>query len=589
MPSMAACKRQAIDLPVSISGTRPLIPAKINGVDVHFLVDSGAFFSMISAATAEEFKLKMGPAPYGLTVRGVGGSVSPYVATVKDFTLANADIHNVEFLVGGSEGGNGSVGFLGQNLLQQWDVEYDLAKGMIRLMKDEDCRKNFLAYWAAPDQPVTLIDIGHATPLEPQTTGIAYANGVKIRVVFDTGAGTSVMSLKAAARAGVKPESPGVVDAGFGHGIGRGSIKSYIAPFDSFKFADGEQIQHTRLRIADIDLELADMLIGADFFLSHRVFVANSQHKLYFTYNGGPVFNLSTSQKTAPIAPNDTANSAQQAAPNLPPSSAAAAAGQEAEPADAAAFARRGTAFAGRREFDPAIADLTHAVQLEPTNAEYFFERGVVYRRMGQSEPASADFNRALELKPDYVLALMNRAELRLNAKDLAGVRSDLEAVDKLTAKEADVRLEMARLYARADLLPAAIEQLDSWILAHNDDARMVTALNERCRSKALLGQDLDGALKDCNKALGRSLKGSNGAIYDSRGLVRLRRGEYDKSIADYDASLQLSPQLASSLYGRGIALIRNKQDARGSADMAAAEKLAPNIAQSFERRGIVP
>ena len=34
------------------------------------------------------------------------------------------------------------------------------------------------------------------------------------------------------------------------------------------------------------------MLIGADFFLSHRVYVANSQRKLYFTYNGGPVFNL---------------------------------------------------------------------------------------------------------------------------------------------------------------------------------------------------------------------------------------------------------------------------------------------------------
>ena len=34
------------------------------------------------------------------------------------------------------------------------------------------------------------------------------------------------------------------------------------------------------------------MLLGADFFLSHRILVSNSQHKLYFTYNGGPVFQL---------------------------------------------------------------------------------------------------------------------------------------------------------------------------------------------------------------------------------------------------------------------------------------------------------
>ena len=41
------------------------------------------------------------------------------------------------------------------------------------------------------------------------------------------------------------------------------------------------------------------MLIGADFFLSHRIYVASSQKKLYFTYNGGPVFNLETAPATA--------------------------------------------------------------------------------------------------------------------------------------------------------------------------------------------------------------------------------------------------------------------------------------------------
>ena len=41
-----------------------------------------------------------------------------------------------------------------------------------------------------------------------------------------------------------------------------------------------------------LDLENADMLLGADFFLSHHVLVSNSQQKIYFTYNGGPVFML---------------------------------------------------------------------------------------------------------------------------------------------------------------------------------------------------------------------------------------------------------------------------------------------------------
>ena len=69
-------------------------------------------------------------------------------------------------------------------------------------------------------------------------------------------------------------------------------VKNYIATASSFKIGDGEEIQNARLRIADTDLPGADMLLGSDFFVSHHIFVANSQRKLYLTYNGGPVFNL---------------------------------------------------------------------------------------------------------------------------------------------------------------------------------------------------------------------------------------------------------------------------------------------------------
>jgi predicted aspartyl protease len=299
-PSFAACKREAIDLPVTTENSRPLIPAKINGEAVRLVVDSGAWFSMISTAAAGRLKLKIGPPPVELRLGGLGGSADPKVATVKTFTLANIDLPNREFLVMGSDFGGGSVGALGQNFLEVFDVEYDLANGKIRLMKDHDCEKAMLAYWVAPDQPVSIINIARTSRDEPFTIGSATVNGVKIRVLFDTGSPTSMMSFKAAERAGVKPGAPGVVEAGYIHGIGRDAIKTYIAPFESFKFADEEEIKHSRLRIADVDLADTDMLIGVDFFLSHRIFVANSQHRLYFTYNGGPVFNLSTSNPLKP-------------------------------------------------------------------------------------------------------------------------------------------------------------------------------------------------------------------------------------------------------------------------------------------------
>jgi predicted aspartyl protease len=93
----------------------------VNGTDARFLLDSGAFFSLISSATAAQFKLKESPAPYGFRIEGIGGSTGATVATVKQFTLAGIPLHNIEFFVGGSEVGSDAVGLLGQNFLEKGD------------------------------------------------------------------------------------------------------------------------------------------------------------------------------------------------------------------------------------------------------------------------------------------------------------------------------------------------------------------------------------------------------------------------------------------------------------------------------------
>jgi hypothetical protein len=200
--------------------------------------------------------------------------------------------------VGGSTIGSDNVGVLGQNILHLADVEYDLGQGFVRLVKPKDCSGS-LAYWSnATGTPFSVIKIDPTTPREPHTVAGAFINGTEIRVMFDSGAGLSLLSLKAAARVGVTPESPGVVYAGESRGIGRRTFSSYIAPFASFKIGD-EEIRNTRLRIAELNVPGVDMLLGPDFFLSHRIYVSNRQNKLYFSYNGGPVFNLSGGRSAA--------------------------------------------------------------------------------------------------------------------------------------------------------------------------------------------------------------------------------------------------------------------------------------------------
>jgi predicted aspartyl protease len=254
----ATCKVGILaELPVTMRGLRPLVSAKINGSEALFIADSGAFYSLITPAAAAQFKLQLRAAPYGFVLAGVGGEARAWLTTVKTFTLLDTPIANMEFIVGGNEL-EGAVGVLGQNVFRIADVEYDLARGAIRLMRPHDCRKATLAYWAA-SQPYSVVDIDPATPQSPHTTSFAYVNGARIRVLFDTGAPTSVLTLAAAGRAGVKPGGDGVVDAGLSHGVGRKLVQTWIAPFAGFRIGD-EEIRNTRLRIGDIGIRDADML-----------------------------------------------------------------------------------------------------------------------------------------------------------------------------------------------------------------------------------------------------------------------------------------------------------------------------------------
>lgn len=595
LPAHASNKKchigKVVDLPITMNSLRPQIPTKINGQEAKFILDSGAFYSMISSATAAEYKLKLSPGPYGLTVVGVGGSTEVQIATVKDFNLVGVDLKNIEFLVGGSE--VGSAGLLGQNLLEKFDVEYDLANGVIRLFKSENCEGANMAYWISPQQAYSMMDIDHTDPLHPNTIGKGQLNGQKIRVTFDTGAFTSLLSLRAAERAGLKPDSPGVVDEGYSSGIGRGQVKTYIGTFVSFTIGDSEEIKNAKLRFADTRLTDSDMLLGADFFVSHRIFVANKEHRLFLTYNGGPVFNLSK-RPSNNVADNPSGDAGRSDSPPGP--AAEIAAGQQAgdtgaSPKNAAELARHGSALAARRDFIPALVDLSKAIELEPNEPEYYFQRANAYEANGQLDLALADFDHVITLKQDFLPAYIPRAEIKLLKKQRPAAIEDLDAVDHLAPKEADLRFNLAEIDEHLDRLPVAIEQYGLWIQSHPDDSRMARAMSGRCVSSALQNQDLGTALGDCSTALRRTDKTNKNYsyLYADRALVRLRQGDYGKAISDCNDALKIMPNNAHALYARAVAEARLNKKNDSDTDLQAAKKISAGIAEQYGKYGIAP
>jgi tetratricopeptide (TPR) repeat protein len=581
------------DIPVTMNGLRPMVHAQINGRDALLIADSGAFFSMITPAAVQEYGLRVDPSIQGLSVSGVGGLERAEVTSAKTFKIVGGQFTHVDFIVAGSVFGD-AVGLLGQNFFRIGDVEYDLANGVIRLVRPRDCgRDTVLAYWAAAaHKPYSVIDIESATAQQPNTRSVAYLNGAKIAVLFDTGSPTSLLTLDAAKRAGITPQSAGVTPGGSVGGIGHRLTESRIARFNSFKIGD-EEIKNARLRFGDIDLNSADMLVGADFFLSHRIYVASSQRKLYFTYNGGPVFDL-TARRAPPqsAAAGDEGKATAAGEPATSPPAERAAADTNAQldqPTDAAGYARRGAASTARHDYQGAIADLTRACELAPTEPSYLYERGVAYWQSKQLDLALTDFDQAIKLKPDDADALIARASLRAGRHDAADViAADLDAADRALPKEAQQHLRIGELYELVGRPAAAVAQYSKWIDSHpSDDLSAPGTLNRRCRARALSGEALNQALADCNAAL--KMRPNTPAFLESRGLVYLRQGNYDKAIADYDAALKLRPKLAWSLYGRGIARLHAGRSAEGRADLDAAAAVDPKILEHAARLGITP
>lgn len=293
-------------LPVVMDGNQPLVKVEVNGHPVYFLVDTGASLSMILRNKAEELGLPAFSGRNG-TLSGVGGRSDIQTTRIPTFTLGQHTVTDMPLTLSGERGiGRADVvGLLGEDVFRKFDVEFDLAHGVINLYQPRGCETAFLGFWS--DAAMTA-DMRPVNPQNPKITLDVTVAGQPVRAILDSGASYSVLSLQAAARAGVTPETPGVVMGEKAQGIGAKGVQDWVGVFDGFTLGD-ETIKHAKLRFADLfgmgtyteaGSRLAidnaqnrpEMLLGADFLKAHHVLIAHSQNRLYFTYNGGPVFQV---------------------------------------------------------------------------------------------------------------------------------------------------------------------------------------------------------------------------------------------------------------------------------------------------------
>jgi predicted aspartyl protease/tetratricopeptide (TPR) repeat protein len=575
-PAAAKCSVGMVaKLPVTMDGLRATVPVEVNGKTTTFWLDSGAFFSIMSKAQAAALDLKTTNLPMGFYISGVGGDATAQLATIKSFRIVGQELKNLQFLVGGSDFG---AALIGQNILGAFDTEYDLANGRVNLIQTKNCRGTNLAYWAAGKAAAMADLIKPENELARHIYARGTVNGKPVKLMFDTGAPATTLTSSAAARLGIDLSAPGVVESERTSGVGTKFRRTWIVTLKSFEVG-GEEIRNTPIRVREDkgDALDHDVLVGADFFLSHHLFVSPSTGHLFLTYNGGPVFSITTDGEIGARttrAEGDWATSTTDA------------------PKDAAGFARRASGFAAREDWKAALADYDEAIKAEPGKAEYWLGRAEAKDRAGDAAGARADFDKAIALTPDNPDLVIRRGFMRLREGDENGALADAEAALAGYHEGSLERLSVVALFDRLHRADRVLALIDPIIALHKNDNELGSLLNTRCYSRALANIELPKAMADCTGAIKRL--GPQAALIDSRAMVKVRMGDLAGAIADYDEALAKRPQQAASLYMRGWT---RRASANGDAeklkladaDFAAAKAAEADIAEDFAPYGFAP
>ena len=280
---------------------QPVVDGAINGQKVGILLDSGAAVSIVTRSATTRLGLHLFPIQGG-QLYGLGGESQVEGAYLDEFRIGKAARKNWLAMVAGEYEFGSDIGFiLGYEFFSKLDVEFDLANDTVRLFEARDCQGASLAYWArdAGELPIA----GSRAPKIELTVAL---NGKPMLAMLDSGASTSILSIAGAAQLGVSSDTPGALAGSCIFGIGRKRLDSWIVPLQSFAIGN-ETIKNPRIVLADlwqhtraevtgshlrsqIDNVRPEVILGVDFLRSHRVLIAHSQRKMYFSYVGGTVF-----------------------------------------------------------------------------------------------------------------------------------------------------------------------------------------------------------------------------------------------------------------------------------------------------------
>ena len=273
-PAWAVCTATQLD--VSLLGTRrlrPVVSASLNGMPAALIFDTGGSANYTNKDAVARFGLSA--AGQVVTFRSFGQVVTAPLVHARELKVGSLAPTPADFLAASDD--PRFDGTLGWPSVSSFDVMLDLAAGRITLLDDMGgCRAEASLDWLSqPAASVLELEAGDVRPI-----GRVRINGVELRMLFDTGTPDSSLTEDAARRTGVRSDTEGVEPAGSSGGLGAGGLLTWIGAFRRLEIGR-ETISDVRLPFMRKPNASADMILGADFFRTHRVLISRRRRRIY--------------------------------------------------------------------------------------------------------------------------------------------------------------------------------------------------------------------------------------------------------------------------------------------------------------------
>jgi Aspartyl protease len=277
VPEMKCDLTPVAQMPLEVQDHLLVVPAGINGKQVHLVVDTGAERTTLSDAAAERLGLPHDPRYINRSM-GIGGATTATDVTIDRLVLGGVHFPLYRIAVGTfrlqTEHGLSADGLLGADILLAFDMDIDVPSGRLTLYRSRVCPD------MRPPWPGSPVEIDGVRARKDRLLVPFELDDVPGMAILDTGAQGNVIGVDMARRMGLSEQAVASDPSVRQHGVGPVETISRLHQFKLLRIGPMAQ-EAPKITVLASDFGVGDALIGEEFLEGRRVWLSFRNRQVF--------------------------------------------------------------------------------------------------------------------------------------------------------------------------------------------------------------------------------------------------------------------------------------------------------------------